>query len=91
MESVAEVASAEEEASRVIELRKFPLSAYGLEREDGMLVGRPVKNARVRDPVIAVQGDEVIPLLGDALQGIHPIMGGCALMSIWPLLDTEIP
>jgi hypothetical protein len=45
METVAEVASAEEETSCVIELRKFSLGSYGRQREDGMLVGRLVKNA----------------------------------------------
>ena len=66
-----------------------------------MLVGRGVEHALRINQVGAVEGDEVIALLGDALQRIHPIMGrgttvivpipGGGLMAAGRLVDPEVP
>ena len=81
VESVAEVAAAEKQpAARVIESRELPLGTNGLEREDGMLVGRAVEDGGRIDEILRVQRHEVVPAVGDSLQGVHPVMGGRPLM-----------
>lgn len=91
MKTVAKVATTEKNTSLMIEHWKFPLGSDRIQRENRMSVGCPVQDTAVIDPVIAVQGDKVVTIFGNSLKGIHPIMRACALMTIWPLLDTEIP
>ena len=59
----------------MIEGREFPLGPDGLERENGMLVGGPIEDRGWVDDVLRVQGDEIVLTVGDALQGVHPVVG----------------
>ena len=66
-----------------------------------MIVGGGIENALRIDQVGAVEGDEVVSLLGDTLQGVHPVMGGGTtvivpipggtLMAAGRMIDTEVP
>ena len=61
VESVTEVAAAEEEsAARVIERRELPLGTDGLQREDWMLVGRMVEDGGGIDEISRVQRHEIV-------------------------------
>ena len=91
MESVSEVATAEESPASVVQRGELPLGADRRESEDGMIIGCGVEDALRINQVGAVERDEVVALFGNALERIHPIVRGGSLVAAGRLIDPEVP
>ena len=59
-----------------VESGEFALGFGGGEIEDGVFVFDPAEDFIWGNLVVAVEGDEVVFFVGDALEAIHPVVSG---------------
>ena len=75
----------------VIKGGEIGLGADGGEVEEGVLVFDVAEDFFGVDAVQPVEGDEVVFLFADALEAVHPVVGGGEDFAVGALVDAVIP